>query len=192
MPTPAWFQSPMMKAARREPVGRTPIWLMHQAGRFLPEYRRLRQKTPFLDLCKNPGLCAEIAISTVGRLRAFNAAIVFSDLLLILEPMGMRLDFRGGTGPASRQSDPHCRRCGPPAGIGVCGAAGLCDRGRGSTRAGLSEPDAAYRSRPGRLRSRWLPMRSKAAAAAIIGWPRPSCTPTPAPGTPCWVDCLER
>jgi uroporphyrinogen decarboxylase len=98
MPQPRWHQSPFMKAARREPVERTPIWLMRQAGRFLPEYRQLRREVGFLDLCKNPRLCAEVMISAVERLRV-DAAILFSDLLLILEPMGIGLEFSAGDGP---------------------------------------------------------------------------------------------
>ena len=87
-----------MKAARREPAERTPIWLMRQAGRYLPEYRKLRQTTSFLELCKNPDLCAEVMLSTVERL-GVDAAIIFSDLLLILEPMGIGLEFSAGEGP---------------------------------------------------------------------------------------------
>jgi len=92
------LQSPLMKAVRREPVAQTPVWLMRQAGRFLPEYRKLRQSTPFLELCKTPDLAAEIMIATVRRL-GVDAAILFSDLLLILEPMGMQLEFSAGGGP---------------------------------------------------------------------------------------------
>jgi uroporphyrinogen decarboxylase len=95
---PAWLDSPLMKAARREPAPHTPVWLMRQAGRFLPEYRRLRQSTSFLELCKSPDLCAETAISTVERL-GVDAAILFSDLLVILEPMGVGLEFSAGEGP---------------------------------------------------------------------------------------------
>ncbi len=95
---PLWFNSPLMKAARREPVERTPIWLMRQAGRYLPEYRELRRKTTFLELCKNPDLCAEVMLRTVERL-GVDAAIIFSDLLLILEPMGIGLEFAAGEGP---------------------------------------------------------------------------------------------
>jgi uroporphyrinogen decarboxylase len=87
-----------MKAARREPVERTPIWLMRQAGRYLPEYRELRRTTSFLELCKNPDLCAEVMLRTVERL-GVDAAIIFSDLLLILEPMGVDLEFSAGEGP---------------------------------------------------------------------------------------------
>jgi uroporphyrinogen decarboxylase len=87
-----------MKAARREPVERTPVWLMRQAGRYLPEYRKLRQTTAFLDLCKNSDLAAEIMLATVERL-GVDAAIIFSDLLLILEPMGIQLEFSAGEGP---------------------------------------------------------------------------------------------
>ena len=83
---PAWSNSLLMKAARREPVERTPVWLMRQAGRYMPEYRELRRTTPFLDLCKNPDLAAEIMLTTVERL-GVDAAILFSDLLLILEPI---------------------------------------------------------------------------------------------------------
>jgi uroporphyrinogen decarboxylase len=95
---PAWHDSPMMCAARREPTPLTPIWLMRQAGRYMAEYRAIRRRTSFLQLCKNPDLCAEIMLTTVQRLKV-DAAILFSDLLLILEPMGMRLSFTSGEGP---------------------------------------------------------------------------------------------
>ncbi len=91
-------QSLFMRACRREPVERTPIWLMRQAGRYLPEYRTIREKHTFLELCKNPALCAEVMITTVRRL-GVDAAIIFSDLLPILEPMGLDLEFARGEGP---------------------------------------------------------------------------------------------
>ncbi len=91
-------QSLMMRACRREPVERTPVWLMRQAGRYLPEYRAVRQKVGFLELCKNPRLCAEVMIATVERI-GVDAAIIFSDLLPILEPMGFDLEFAAGEGP---------------------------------------------------------------------------------------------
>ena len=91
-------QSLMMRACRREPVERTPVWLMRQAGRYLPEYRRIREKVGFLELCKNPALSAEVMLATVNRL-GVDAAIIFSDLLPILEPMGMNLEFAAGEGP---------------------------------------------------------------------------------------------
>lgn len=91
----------VVKAARRERTDRVPIWLMRQAGRYLPEYRAIRRKTTFLELCKNADLCAEVMIRTVERL-GVDAAIIFSDLLPILEPMGLQLDFPGGVGPVIR------------------------------------------------------------------------------------------
>jgi uroporphyrinogen decarboxylase len=87
-----------LKACRREPVERVPIWLMRQAGRYLPEYREIREKTTFLELCKNSDLSAEVMIRTVERL-GVDAAIIFSDLLPILEPMGLNLEFAKGEGP---------------------------------------------------------------------------------------------
>ena len=98
MTRPAWLDSPLMKAARRQPAERTPVWLMRQAGRYLPEYRKLRQTTPFLDLCKNSDLASEVMLKTVERL-GVDAAIIFSDLLVVLEPMGTRLEFSAGEGP---------------------------------------------------------------------------------------------
>jgi uroporphyrinogen decarboxylase len=94
---PSW-DSPLMRACRREPAPYTPIWLMRQAGRYLPEYREVRSRTTFLELCKNPQLCAEVMIRTVERLKV-DAAIIFSDLLPILEPMGLELEFAQGEGP---------------------------------------------------------------------------------------------
>jgi uroporphyrinogen decarboxylase len=93
-----WYDSPMMKACRREPAERTPVWLMRQAGRYMAEYRAVREKTTFLELCKNPQLCAEVMITAVERL-GVDAGIIFSDLLPILEPMGMQLEFAQGEGP---------------------------------------------------------------------------------------------
>jgi uroporphyrinogen decarboxylase len=88
----------MMRACRLEPVERTPVWLMRQAGRYLPEYRAVREKVGFLELCKNPRLSAEVMLATVERL-GVDAAIIFSDLLPILEPMGFDLEFAAGEGP---------------------------------------------------------------------------------------------
>ncbi|QEG33311.1 Uroporphyrinogen decarboxylase [Bythopirellula goksoeyrii] len=96
--TPAWYNSPFMKACRREPVPHTPIWLMRQAGRYMEEYRAVRAKMSFLELCKNPALCSEVMCTAVERL-GVDAAIIFSDLLPILEPMGMELEFTAGDGP---------------------------------------------------------------------------------------------
>src|SRR6185437_3005562 len=73
---PGWHDSPFMKACRREPCDRTPIWLMRQAGRYMAEYREVRSRTTFLELCKNPSLCAEVIITAVNRL-GVDAAIIF-------------------------------------------------------------------------------------------------------------------
>lgn len=93
-----WFNSPFMKAIRREPVDVTPVWMMRQAGRYMQEYREVREKTPFLDLCRNPQLCSEVMCTAVNRL-GVDAAIIFSDLLPILVPMGFDLEFLKGDGP---------------------------------------------------------------------------------------------
>jgi uroporphyrinogen decarboxylase len=93
-----WYNSPFLQACRREPTDVTPVWLMRQAGRYMEEYRQVRGQTSFLDLCKNPQLCSEIMCTAVKRL-GVDAAIIFSDLLPILEPMGLELDFAKGEGP---------------------------------------------------------------------------------------------
>jgi uroporphyrinogen decarboxylase len=97
-PNAPWYNSPFLKACRREPTEVTPVWLMRQAGRYMEEYRQVRGQTSFLDLCKNPELCSEIMCTAVARL-GVDAAIIFSDLLPILEPMGLELDFAKGEGP---------------------------------------------------------------------------------------------
>ncbi len=91
--------SPFLQACRRQPADVTPIWLMRQAGRYMPEYRAVRDKVTFLELCKNPTLCTEVMVTAVERL-GVDAAIIFSDLLPILEPMGFDLEFTQGDGPA--------------------------------------------------------------------------------------------
>jgi uroporphyrinogen decarboxylase len=92
------YSSVFLKACRRENVPHTPIWLMRQAGRYMAEYRAMREKVGFLELCKNPALCAEVMITAVARL-GVDAAIIFSDLLPILQPMGLDLEFSAGEGP---------------------------------------------------------------------------------------------
>ncbi len=87
-----------MRACRGEATERTPIWLMRQAGRYMSEYREVRAKQSFLDLCRNPGLCSEVMCTAVDRL-GVDAAIIFSDLLPILVPMGFDLEFVAGDGP---------------------------------------------------------------------------------------------
>ncbi|WP_040352319.1 uroporphyrinogen decarboxylase [Blastopirellula marina] len=96
--TAKWYDSPFMKACRREPTDVTPIWMMRQAGRYMAEYREVRAKTTFLELCKNPQLCSEVMCTAVTKL-GVDAAIIFSDLLPILEPMGLDLEYAQGEGP---------------------------------------------------------------------------------------------
>lgn len=87
-----------MRACRRESTPYTPIWLMRQAGRYMPEYRELRTKVGFLELCKTPSLAAEVTVTAAERL-GVDAAIIFADILLIIEPMGIALEFSKGEGP---------------------------------------------------------------------------------------------
>jgi uroporphyrinogen decarboxylase len=90
--------SPFLRACHREPTEVTPIWLMRQAGRYMPEYRSLRAKVSFLELCKNPALATEVTVTAAERL-GVDAAILFADILLILEPLGFDLEFAKGEGP---------------------------------------------------------------------------------------------
>jgi uroporphyrinogen decarboxylase len=87
-----------MRACRGQSVPYTPIWLMRQAGRYMRDYREVRAKTTFLDLCKTPALAAEVTVTAAERL-GVDAAIIFADILLILEPMGIELEFAAGEGP---------------------------------------------------------------------------------------------
>jgi len=92
-------ESPLLlRAARRQPTPVTPVWLMRQAGRYLPEYRALRERHAFLDLCRNSQAAAEVTLQPVRRF-PLDAAILFADILLILEPLGVGLEFARGEGP---------------------------------------------------------------------------------------------
>lgn len=87
-----------MKACRREVTERTPVWLMRQAGRYMKEYRELRAKISFLELCKNSDLSAEVTVDAAHRL-GVDAAIIFSDLLPLVEPLGFSLSYGKDQGP---------------------------------------------------------------------------------------------
>lgn len=87
-----------MKACRGETTERTPIWMMRQAGRYMSEYREVRARQTFLELCENPKLCSEVMCTAVDRL-GVDAAIIFSDLLPLLQPLGFKLEFVAGDGP---------------------------------------------------------------------------------------------
>ena len=89
---------PFLTACRRQKSPYTPVWLMRQAGRYMEEYRKLRAEFSFLDLCKRPELAAEITVTPVERL-GVDAAIVFADILLLLEPMGVGLEYTKDDGP---------------------------------------------------------------------------------------------
>jgi uroporphyrinogen decarboxylase len=91
-------ESDFLKACRREATAVTPIWLMRQAGRYMAEYRAIRAKVPFLEVCKRPELAAEVTVHA-AQVLGVDAAILFADILLILEPLGFDLEFAKGEGP---------------------------------------------------------------------------------------------
>jgi uroporphyrinogen decarboxylase len=98
VPRAPWQDSRFLKACRKEAVDATPIWLMRQAGRYMKEYRELRARVPFLELCKNPALVSEVTVTAAEKL-GVDAAIIFADLLLIVEPLGLHLEYDKGEGP---------------------------------------------------------------------------------------------
>ncbi len=92
-----------LKACRGEKTDYTPIWIMRQAGRYLPEYQKVRGNISFLELCKTPELCVEVTLQPVDYL-GVDAAILFSDILILMEAMGAPLEFHEGQGPIFRET----------------------------------------------------------------------------------------
>jgi uroporphyrinogen decarboxylase len=91
-----------LRACRRQPVDRTPVWFMRQAGRYMADYRALRQRYSLLEICRNPELAVAVTMQPVDVIEV-DAAILFSDLLLPFTPMGLDFDFVKGEGPAIAQ-----------------------------------------------------------------------------------------
>ncbi|MFH0812671.1 MAG: uroporphyrinogen decarboxylase [Pseudomonadota bacterium] len=90
--------SVFLRACQQQYTEYTPVWFMRQAGRYMKEYRDIRKKVPFLTMCKTPDLAAEVTLQPVEKI-GIDAAIIFSDILLPLEPMGITLEFSQGDGP---------------------------------------------------------------------------------------------
>jgi uroporphyrinogen decarboxylase len=107
VPSLRWVKRPLqndrfLRACRREAVDATPVWFMRQAGRYMAEYRAVRAHYSLLEICKRPELAAEVTLQPVERL-GVDAAILFADILLILEPLDVGLEFVAGDGPSLRR-----------------------------------------------------------------------------------------
>lgn len=100
-PTDTMNDSVLLRACRRQAVPYTPVWLMRQAGRYMAEYRAVREKFSFLELCHHPRAAADVTVTAVERL-GVDAAIIFADILLLLEPLDVGLEFSAGNGPVIR------------------------------------------------------------------------------------------
>lgn len=115
------FNDSFLRACRGEPVERTPVWFMRQAGRSLPEYRALRERHSILEICQTPDLAAEVTLQPIRRL-GVDAAILFSDIVVPLLAMGVDLDIKEGVGPVvfdpvkTRDDVDRIREL-PPAGV---------------------------------------------------------------------------
>jgi uroporphyrinogen decarboxylase len=92
-----------LKACRGEKTDYTPVWMMRQAGRYLPDYQKVRGNVSFLELCKRPDLCVEVTLQPIDIL-GMDAAILFSDILILMEAMGAPLEFHEGKGPIFPQT----------------------------------------------------------------------------------------
>src|SRR3984957_6478503 len=87
-----------VSACLRRPVDRAPVWFLRQAGRYMPEYQAVRRRHSLLEICRTPELAAEVTI-TAAEILDVDAAIIFADLLLPLEGMGLDFEFLAGEGP---------------------------------------------------------------------------------------------
>ncbi|MGH7920153.1 MAG: uroporphyrinogen decarboxylase family protein, partial [Candidatus Dormibacteraceae bacterium] len=115
---PGWRSDRFLRACRREPVDTTPIWLMRQAGRALPEYRRIRERHSLVEIVADPDLCAEVTLQPVRRL-GVDAAVMFADIMLPLREMGVDFELVESIGPVIAdpiRSAPQVDRLVEPAG----------------------------------------------------------------------------
>jgi uroporphyrinogen decarboxylase len=103
MAIPSLKNDRLLRALAKQPVDRTPIWIMRQAGRYLPEYRAIRKQVPdFMNLCRNSDLATEVTLQPISRF-PLDAAILFSDILTIPDAMGLGVYFEAGEGPKLRK-----------------------------------------------------------------------------------------
>lgn len=92
------FNDRFLKACRREETDRPPIWFMRQAGRYQASYRAIRKKYSLVEICQIPEVCAEVTLKPIEQF-GFDAAIIFSDIMIPLAPMGMQFEYKEGVGP---------------------------------------------------------------------------------------------